>query len=61
MINEELNKKLLFEAGLSQSMLAEKLDVHPVYVSVFITGRGNIPRYAWNILYDYFLELRMKQ
>lgn len=58
MFNEAENKKLLFNAGMNQQMLADKLGVKPVYVSVFITGRGNIPRYAWDILYDYFLDLR---
>jgi len=58
-MNEALNKKLLFDVGLSQAMLAEQLGTKTPYVSIFITGRGIIPREDWQTLYEYFLELRV--
>jgi len=51
-------KQLLFDAGLNQRMLAEKLDVKNPYVSMYINGKRGIPREALNKLYDYFIELR---
>jgi len=52
------DKQRLFKQGLNNEMLAEKLGTKSPYVSMFITSRGDIPRKDWQILYEYFLELR---
>lgn len=51
-------KKLLFDAGMNQEMLAEKLDIKQPYVSAFFTGRGHITRKDRQMIHDYFIGLR---
>ena len=53
------DKQLLFKAGLNGEMLAEMVGVKTPYVSMYFTGGSNLPRYAWQKLYEYFLELRV--
>jgi uncharacterized protein YidB (DUF937 family) len=54
------DKHLLFKAGLNQGMLAEKLGTKAPYVSNFLTGEGHLPRCDWQLIHEYFLELRCK-
>ena len=58
-MSESEYRKLLFDQGLNQAMLAEQLETKGPYVSAFITRRGNIPRKDWQKIYNYFLDLRM--
>lgn len=58
-LNEQELKGLMFNEGLSQKMLAEKLGTKGPYVSMFVTGRGDLPRADWQKIYEYFLELRV--
>ena len=53
-------KKLLFDEGLNQRMLASKLSLPSPYVSMYISGIGSMPRKPWQIIHEYFLELRYK-
>jgi len=58
-MSESEYKKMLIDQGLNMQMLAEQLGTKGPYVSVFITGRGYIPRKDWDKIYNYFMELRI--
>lgn len=51
-------KQLLLDNGLTRVAVADKVGVKGPYVSRFING-GYLPRYAWQKLYEFFLELRI--
>jgi len=50
---------ILFDQGLNQTTAAEIIGTKAPYVSMFITGRGNLPRKDWDKIYNYFMELRI--
>lgn len=58
---ELMYKGLLFDEGLSQKMLADKLGTKGPYISMYITSRGSLPREDWQKIHDYFHELRAKK
>lgn len=49
----------MFDEGLNQETLAEQLGTKAPYISMFITGRGQLPRADWQKIYEYFLNLRV--